>query len=179
MASIGGVILITGIMASGKSTVAQLLAKQFERGVHVRGDQFRRMIVSGREELLPEPSAEAERQLLLRHRLMAATADTYRESGFTVVAQDIIIGPMLPEVLRMVKSRPLYVVVLCPSTSAIAEREAGRQKKGYGVWTVETLDRILREETPKVGLWLDTSSLTPEQTVAEVLRRLKTEALVL
>lgn len=32
------IILITGIQAAGKSTVAQLLAQRFERGVHVEGD---------------------------------------------------------------------------------------------------------------------------------------------
>lgn len=29
------IILITGIMASGKSTVAQLLSERFEKSVHV------------------------------------------------------------------------------------------------------------------------------------------------
>lgn len=42
------IILITGIQAAGKSTVAQLLAERLPRSVHVRGDLFRRMIVSGR-----------------------------------------------------------------------------------------------------------------------------------
>lgn len=40
------VVLITGVMAAGKSTVAQLLAESLPRAVHVRGDVFRRMIVS-------------------------------------------------------------------------------------------------------------------------------------
>ncbi len=38
------IYLITGVMASGKSTVAQLLASRLEKGVHLRGDLFRRMI---------------------------------------------------------------------------------------------------------------------------------------
>ena len=66
---------ITGVMAAGKSTVAELLAQRFEKGVHLRGDVFRRMIVSGREEMCAEPSMEAVRQLHLRYRL-AVTAPT-------------------------------------------------------------------------------------------------------
>lgn len=58
-----GIFLITGVMASGKSTVAQLLAEKFDKGVHLRGDTFRRMIVSGREEMLPDSEGEAVRQL--------------------------------------------------------------------------------------------------------------------
>lgn len=38
------VIVITGIMAAGKSTVAQIIAERLPRSAHVRGDVFRRMI---------------------------------------------------------------------------------------------------------------------------------------
>ena len=41
-------ILITGIMAAGKSTVAQHLAERLPNSVHLRGDVFRRMMVNGR-----------------------------------------------------------------------------------------------------------------------------------
>lgn len=33
-----GVVLVTGVMASGKSTVAQALAERLPRAAHVRGD---------------------------------------------------------------------------------------------------------------------------------------------
>ena len=47
--------LITGVMASGKSTTAQALAQALPRCVHLRGDLFRRMIVTGREEMAGGP----------------------------------------------------------------------------------------------------------------------------
>lgn len=47
-------------MAAGKSTVARLLASRFERGVYLEGDAFRRSILTGREEMTPDPSPEAE-----------------------------------------------------------------------------------------------------------------------
>ena len=87
------VIIVSGVMASGKSTVAQSLAEKFERGVHLRGDAFRRMIIKGREEMLPDASDEAKRRLALRYRLSASTARTYAEAGFHVVLQDVILGP--------------------------------------------------------------------------------------
>ena len=37
-----GIYIITGIMASGKTTIAQLLAEQFDKSVHVHGDVFRK-----------------------------------------------------------------------------------------------------------------------------------------
>ncbi|MGG6310747.1 AAA family ATPase [Paenibacillus macerans] len=173
-----GLILVTGIMASGKSTVAQLLSERFAKSVHLRGDIFRRMIVNDRREVRPDAAADELEQLRLRYRLAAQTADVYFEAGFTVIVQDVVVGPMLDEFISFIKNRPLYVVVLCPKPSVVAEREATRLKKGYGVWTVEALDQVLRKETPRIGMWLDSSELTPEETVAEILRKLQDEARV-
>ena len=86
------IYLITGVMASGKSTIAQLLASQIDRCVHLRGDAFRRMIVSGREEMSAEPSGEAVRQLHMRYELTAAAAKLYFEHDFSVVIQDNYYG---------------------------------------------------------------------------------------
>lgn len=167
------VVVITGIMASGKSTVAQLLAERLPRSVHVRGDVFRRMIVSGRQEVEPgagpAAQAEADAQLRLRYRLSAATADAYADAGWTVVVQDVILGEHLAEYLSAVRTRPLYLVVLAPGAEAVAAREAGRGKSGYGAWSVGGLDGVFRAETPRLGLWLDTSELDAGQTVDAVL----------
>jgi cytidylate kinase len=172
------IVLITGIQAAGKSTVAQLLAERLPRSVHVRGDLFRRMVVNGRADMTPDPSEEALRQLRLRHRLTAATCDDYFLAGFTVVAQDVILGEHLTEMVGQIRQRPLLVVVLAPSVEAVAAREAVRQKNSYDEWTIGLLDRGLREQTPRLGLWLDTSHQTPAQTVDEIMDRAWTEACV-
>ncbi|HEX5121435.1 MAG TPA: AAA family ATPase [Pseudonocardiaceae bacterium] len=167
------VILLTGISASGKSTVAQALAERLPRSVHVRGDGFRRMVVRGRADMASPPSAEALRQLRLRHRLTAATADAYCAAGFTVVVQDVVIGPALPAMVDLITARPLSVVVLAPRPDVVARREAARAKTGYGNgWSVAQLDAILRDETPRLGRWLDNSDQTPDQTVADILANL-------
>ncbi|ANY75780.1 phosphotransferase [Paenibacillus ihbetae] len=170
-----GVIIVTGAMASGKSTIAERLAEKFERAVHLRGDTFRRMIVRGREELLPDASEKALAQLELRYRLSASAAAAYAAAGFQVVLQDIIIGPHLQNMGNFLKGVPVYIVVLTPNPEALHQREALRNKKGYGIWSPEELDRRLREETPRIGLWLDTSDLTIEQTVDVIWERIWSE----
>lgn len=172
------IILITGIMASGKSTVAQLLSEQFEKSVHLRGDVFRRMIVNNRVEVRPNSKNDELDQLRLRYRLAAQSADAYHRAGFTVVVQDVIVGPLLADFISYIKNRPLYVVVLCPSTAVVAAREAARAKKGYGIWSVEQLDAVLRNETPRIGMWLDSSEMSPEETVNEIINRLHDGALI-
>ncbi|MEU2426049.1 AAA family ATPase [Streptomyces sp. NPDC007851] len=165
-----GVVVITGVMAAGKSTVAQALAERLPRAAHVRGDVFRRMVVSGRADFTPDASAEATAQLHLRYDLSAATADAYAAAGFTAIVQDVLVGPELTAYLTRVRTRPLSVVVLAPSPEAVARREAGRSKTGYGpAWTITALDAELRRHTQPLGLWLDTSALSVEQTVAAIL----------
>ena len=100
------IYLITGPMASGKSTVARLLASRFERGVHLEGDVFRRSVVGGRAEMTPDASPEALEQLRLRYRLGAAAADIYFEAGFTVALEDVVAGPLLGY-RTMIRSRPV------------------------------------------------------------------------
>jgi hypothetical protein len=43
---------------------------------------------------------------------------------------------------------------------------------------VDQLDDVLRRETPRIGLWLDTSGQTPAETVADILGRAWTDARV-
>jgi len=175
------VIVITGIQAAGKSSVAQAVAERLDRSVHLRGDVFRRMIVSGRARMGPaEPPDEAVRQLRLRYRLAARAADGYAEAGFTVVLQDVILGQHLTELVATIETRPLHVVVLAPRPEVVARREADRDKTAYrpGDEGPAELDAHLRRETPPIGLWLDTSAQTLEQTTDELLARVWTEGLV-
>ena len=169
------IILITGIMASGKSTVAQHLAERFTKSVHLRGDVFRRMIVNGRVEMEADFSQAAYDQLHLRYQLAVNTAQTYCRAGFTVVYQDVVIGPDLKMVVDMFRNAetPLYVVVLCPSVEVVAMREAARQKTGYTSWSVESLNKVLHSETPRLGWWVDTSALSVEETVDTILQHLE------
>ncbi len=167
------IILITGNMAAGKSTVAQALAERLPKSVHLRGDLFRRMIVNGQAEMSFELSAEAQQQLALRYQLAAEVAKAYFQAGFTVVYQDIIIGSALAELLTTFQDLPLSVVVLCPRTEIVAARDSSRRKTGYSTDdAVHAFDRILRDETPRIGYWLDNSDLTVTETVDAILRQL-------
>jgi chloramphenicol 3-O-phosphotransferase len=172
------VILVTGIQAAGKSTIAQLLAERLPQSVHVRGDLFRRMIINGRADMTPDPTSEAVRQLRLRYQLAAAVSDAYFQAGFTVIVQDVILGSHLAEMTAMIRSRPLLIIILAPQAAAIADREQRRGKTAYGPWAIEQLDTVLRHQTPRLGLWLDTSGQTPAETADEILSRAWAEARV-
>lgn len=168
----GRVIVITGAMAAGKSTVTQLLAERLPRSVHVRGDAFRRMIVAGREELTLSPTPEAEAQLSLRYDLAAATADAFAAAGFDAIVQDVIVGRELAGFIDRIRTERRHLVVLSPSVSVLQWREKQREKDGYTHMSPGALDTVLRQETSRIGYWLDSSAQEPDETVDDILAHL-------
>jgi len=160
-----GVIVVSGIMAAGKSAVAQLLAERFEYGVNIPGNLFRRMIVSGHATMTDDP-AEAQRQMQLGFRLACQAADSYAEAGFTVILQDVVIGELLREFLDGIRTRPRYLVVLTPRPDVISGRLGG----SYHL--VDELDYELHAFSPRRGLWLDNSDLSAGEIVDTILGRL-------
>jgi chloramphenicol 3-O-phosphotransferase len=170
--------LVIGVQAAGKSTIAELLASRFEHGVHIRGGQFYRWVTNGWVHAGDAQQPQEARRLLdLRYRLSGLVADQYCAEGFTTIVQDNIFGTDVTRWLNGIDARPRHLVVLRPSVEVVAARDASRTavtgKVAYrpGEFNIRDLDDALAQ-TPSIGLWLDTSQQTPEETVAEILDRM-------
>jgi hypothetical protein len=173
---VSAVWLVTGAQASGKSTVADLLARRFDHGVHVRGGQFYRWAVRGWIHVGEPDEREARRLLDLRYRLSALAANEYAAAGFTTVVQDNIYGVDVEHWLESVGAAEKHLVVLRPKVEVVEARHADRQraigKTAYrGGFTPAINDEHVASTGRDLGLWLDTSDQTPEQTVGEILAR--------
>lgn len=149
----------------------------------MRGDLFRRSVVGGWVNAGDHDQPDEARRLLdLRYRLSALVADEYCAAGFTVVVQDTIFGADVTTWLQAVEARPRRLVVLRPDLEVVAKREVARRaatgKVAYrsGGFTIDALDAALAE-TPRSGLWLDTSHHEPYETVAQIIDR-SAEAIV-
>jgi predicted kinase len=174
------IIVVTGVQAAGRSTVARLLARHFERGVHIEADLLYQMIVTGR--VLPqEPGVMppgAERQLRLRLRNACLLARSFYEAGFSVVIDEIIIGERFDHLKEDLTGLPFELVVLTPRAEVVVkDRDAARGKHVVlgEEWAVY-LDGELRRTMAGVGLWIDNGNQTPEETVDEIVRRLELES---
>ncbi len=83
----------------------------------------------------------------------------------------------------MVRNRPLYVVMLYPSIDAVVSRERARTKTAYRNIGPTLKDAVKTfygwiDATQRLGLWLDSSEQTPDETVDEIMSRMWTEGLI-
>jgi len=167
------IIVVTGIQAAGKSTIARLLAQRFERGAHIEADVLQQMIASGGE-WVTEPGVigeEAGRQLRLRLHNACLLANSFLDAGFTPVIDDIIIGERFDQLKSGLAGVPLELIVLAPSPDRVAsKRDADRGKGVLGEKWALYLDGALRDTIAGVGIWIDSTDQTPEETVEEIVR---------
>ncbi|HZQ99503.1 MAG TPA: AAA family ATPase [Chloroflexota bacterium] len=169
--------VVSGVQGVGKSTVARALAARLGRGAWVSADALQKMIVAGG--CWPEAdrlSPEAARQLRLRLRTACQLARSFVAAGFSAVVDDVVIGDRIEHLLEEMAGQPFVFVMLTARPEVVRARERGRGTALWREWG--WLDGVVRERTRRIGLWLDTSDQTAEETVAAILERGRAEGLV-
>ena len=101
-----------------------------------------------------------------------------------MVLQDIVLGEDLTEMVAAIRHRPLHVVVLAPRrrwcrpATTSGGRRAARWRTSPATRAWRSWTHTCGRETPRIGLWLDTSDQTAAETVDEIMSRVWTEGLV-
>jgi hypothetical protein len=169
--------VVSGMQGAGKTTVAGLLARRFARGAHVSADTLHKMIASGLVwKSQRGPEGEADAQLRLRLHNMCLLGTSFLQAGFTAVLDDIIIGERVEHLRGELAGRAFIFVMLTPNLDAVRRREAGRGTALHEQWG--WMDEEIRSGTPRIGLWIDSSDQTAEETVDEIMRRAWDEGMV-
>ena len=171
-------VLVVGTQASGKSSVGRALAARVGRGAFILGDLLWKMVVAGAADMSSESNPEADRQLALRYRHGAMLCESLVRDGFVAVHAENMYGPAVPRHLRTLRC-DRSLVVLRPRLEVIEERERQRGTHAYRAWippggtlcdAINRFDEWL-DATPPVGLWVDSSDQSVDETVDSILGR--------
>ncbi len=155
----GRVIIVSGPLGAGKTTVARELAARFEPSVHLENDQFFAAIRSG----CIEPwlaASEAQNQVILQ----AAAG------GYTVVVDGVVI----PRNVRVYEERlaglgmsPVYAVLL-PNAETVLRRGMARADRELSESVYRQMHARFLTEAP-AGSVIDTTRLSRSQSADAVL----------
>jgi len=175
-----GILILNGTPGSGKTTIARMIAKQCPKGTHINGDEIHNLVLGGR---IHPPGKLADkdeviRQLKLREKNIALLVDNFFESGFFPIVDNYMSNwERLGHLLSNITSRPIAMVVLNPPVEISFKRDVSRPEKKAAHLYQESY-RELQNELSGIGLWLDTSDMTPEQTAEEVRLRAFFEGII-
>ena len=167
----GSILILTGPPGSGKSTVADLLARQSaEKSVHIHSDDFYGYLRTGSvEPWLPEAAAQNN----VVTGAIAEAAATYAAGGYFTVL-DGIVGPwFLPTFVEAARRHAVRLdyVVLFPDVETAVRRVVAR---GHGLQE-EQPTREMHRQFSELGRYtanvVDSSHLSPREVADVVLAR--------
>jgi chloramphenicol 3-O-phosphotransferase len=179
------IFLLAGAPAVGKSTTARALAAHFPKSLHIPVDDLREMVVNG----IQRPGADWNKalveQLNLARSIAVQMALTYRQAGFTVAIDDFWDpDSRLAEYDALFQELHSYRIMLFPSRQAAEARNLNRSGSvEAGQYIAEGIRLVyenLQSQLPSLSSqgWqiVDTSGLSVEESVAQILRSTRTDS---
>jgi chloramphenicol 3-O-phosphotransferase len=163
-----GSLIVTGIPAAGKTTVARTLARRSQLAAHLDIDVIYELILGGL--VLRKDSPEEDFwQLALAREHIGMLARSFAAHGVLTFVDDVIPDrPVLDRYLALLPP-PVRLVTLAPSTDVVQSRDAARHKQVAARWM--HMAETMRRDLLGVGLWLDTSNLDVQETVRSIEQR--------
>ncbi len=164
------VILITGPMGAGKSSVSNALAKKFERSAVIEVDKLRGMIKGGF--VRPSPyTDEVELQLSLSAKNACDMANNFLEKGFNVFIDGIVGRKLLEQYSNFFKDKNFKTFLLMPSVEALLKRFDDRGDYLELRERTTELHKSFSEKQDKLNCHvINSSEQTLEETVDEIYK---------
>lgn len=169
------IILIIGPAGAGKSTVSRMLSEHFERCALIEADVVRHMVKTGMASPFEE-TVESEKQLKLGVKNICSLSRNFAKEEFTVIIDDVVsTTERLDLYFEQLKGIDLRVFLLLPDETTVEKRDLERSEGDQMGERALILHKRFQDLIASEQRWevLDSSNQSPEQTVDELLRRLR------
>lgn len=165
------ILALTGPAGSGKTTVGERLAKQFEKCVNIDADHVKHMIVSGFyvDKDNPEnPSGWNFNQWSLVGDSIGLLADNFAKAGYDVIINGYIDEPGWSNIEKHIALS--HKIILLPDLVSSVSRDAGRNADSVmGEVAVAKHHETFSNDTFYADfIKVNTSDLTVDETVQKV-----------
>jgi chloramphenicol 3-O-phosphotransferase len=166
-------LVVTGPAASGKTSVARLLAEQStEPSVHLQGDDFFRALKVGRLRGWEE-GAEPQHEVVFESIARAATS--FADGGYFVLVDSLIRPRFLEVLVDIIRSEgiELHYVALRPSFVEVQSRSSQRDETSrHDAAVLEFLYAAFDDLGTLESHVIDNTTLDPPETVKVIQERL-------
>lgn len=165
------IIFITGMAGAGKSSVARLVARHFQKSLYIQVDELREKMVKGYA--VPENgifTQEVVQQFQMARSTATYMARLYADQGVDVVIDDVCVPSNFVEQYAALFEMPeVHRVLLYPKASVVIERIKQRGGPMEHIQYIPLIYDFL-DAMPKDGwIVLDSSEWTVEQTARAVI----------
>jgi chloramphenicol 3-O-phosphotransferase len=174
------IVVVSGQLAAGKSTIARAVLDRFPLGVHIDVDALREMVTSGLASPL-DWSSETTRQFEVALEAAAVLAAVYHRAGFAVGIEGAFDPIVLDRRLAEAGLRDVVVgVILHPPLAVALARNRGRTNKPFDPGILEEairgIDADLTAQPVPEGWTIhdngdETVAATTEWVLAEIAAR--------
>ena len=162
------VLAITGPAGSGKSTVAERIAKSFQKCVNIDVDHIKHMIVSGFYKNDKNPAGWGFNQWGLVGDSIGMLAANFLKEGYSVVINGYLDEPAWTEIEQHISIS--HKILLLPRLDTVVARDAERKEEYIlGKESVaEHHDKFSNDRLFSAFTKLDTSNHSVDETVEEI-----------
>ena len=162
--------IISGNPAAGKTTTSKALAKRFAKAAVISRDDLQAQIISGNVWPDELPEEEAMFQIDMNIRNQCALAKSYLEHGFTPVCDDVVGKEQLSIYKESLEGFNLFLVTINSPFETVLKRDKQRSKVSR--FSNPSRYELLKEYVltlSGIGLWVDNSMMSVEETVSHIL----------
>lgn len=160
------VIILNGPCGVGKTTLSKQLAKQLVNSVHIIGDEVHNFIVD---------SKINKEHIEVTNQNIVALTSNFLNYGFMNIIIDYVYEEesVLQEVVHTIQKMDPEVIAICITCSLKENIIRNKSRADADIMDegrVKELNEILRRENNNVGILLDTSNLSIENSLSQLLK---------